>query len=267
MLRSDLVFQSTWRIYLTSAIFELNCPWLSLATATFNDIRSDGVADNNGSWTLKGKSLYKSQGVGRDGNVLRHIAPHKMHAGQAIPWKKQTWLSTRRWGNEQRNGETLAISRANHPLILVVLMLWMLAIPAKAALVNFSNCLDPLQFNSTPLLDTTPNSSILLQWYPVALSATFDMTAPFFNLNLTSYGNVTGQATVGTLPSQNDTGFWNGNETLGKIDDLNNVTLLRTTLFSRFNVLSYTPWKADPAPFCETLLGNTHCPIAPVFNA
>ena len=208
--------------------------------------------------------------VGGDGDVLRDSALHRMHLGQIMPRGGQTRLSAWPLKKNKCNGKESAILRSPRPLILIALTLLMLATSTEAALINFSNCLDPLKYSPTPLSDTDPDPShkVLLQWFPEALSATFNLTAPYYNLNLTSFGNVTGQATDGTLQPGNNTDFWSSNQTLGKIDDLNNVTLLRTTLFSRFNVLSYTPWKADPAPFCESLFNNTtRCPLAPIFNA
>ena len=206
--------------------------------------------------------------VGGAEHVHLDIALHKMHLKQAIARRKRMRSITRSSIEKQHTPKALAILRPLHPFIVASLILWMLILPANAVLINFSNCLDPLTYGVTPLEDLGSNASqkVLLQWYPEALSVTYNSVAPFYNLNLTSFGNVTGQATDGTLQPQNDTEFWNGNQTLGKIIDLNNVTFLRTTLFSRFNVLSYTPWKQDPVPFCESLSSDTRCPVAPAFN-
>ena len=128
--------------------------------------------------------------------------------------------------------------------------------PSKAAMVNFQNCLSPNIINAAP--------PIPLQWIPLAVSAVFDASAPSHNLNVTVYGNVTGQATQEALPPSNSSQWGNMSETLGKIVDVDPNKNIRSTIKAAFNVLTYTPYHAPLIPFCEGLINGT-CPLAPVF--
>ena len=85
------------------------------------------------------------------------------------------------------------------------------------------------------------------------------------NLNITVYGNVSGQDTVGDLPKDKGDPRW-GNRTItfGKIPDLSKDKTKWTTLESTFNVLKYTPY-SNTERFCNTTL-HRECPIAPVFD-
>ena len=138
----------------------------------------------------------------------------------------------------------------------ILLLLLATLIPlASAARLDFQNCLSSGTINSTPRR---------LQFTPLHVLTSFDLASSTNKLNVTIYGNVSGQTTTQTLPPPTSQQWSNPNFTLGKIVDLSDVNNKYTTLFSRFNVLSYTPWAAAPARFC---LASIHgqCPISPAF--
>jgi len=139
--------------------------------------------------------------------------------------------------------------------VLFLLTVWTTV--ADAAFVEFTNCLDDSIINSTPRL---------LQFVPLNVSAVFNSTSRR-NLNVTVYGNVTGQATVQAYPPPTDPSWSNPNDTFGKIPDLSASNNKYTTLFARYNVLSYTPYEAEPARFCQEVVGAEQCPLAPAFFA
>jgi len=95
---------------------------------------------------------------------------------------------------------------------------------------------------------------------------TFNTTTPSHSLNVTVYGNVSGLATLEKLPGPNDPQWKNPNDTKGKIIDLSPSNNKFSTLFSKFNVLSYTPYEAPPQRFCNTSI-HGECPLGPAFFA
>ncbi|KAF2138283.1 uncharacterized protein K452DRAFT_290873 [Aplosporella prunicola CBS 121167] len=142
------------------------------------------------------------------------------------------------------------------PLVLLLVLSTLVA-SVGAVFIDFNNCLDPNIIHSEPRQ---------LQFIPHFVSARFNTSDPSHNLNVTIYGNVSGQATQGTLPSPLNTTYWNNpNETFGKIVDLSTSNNKYTTLFSKFQVVTYTPYDAEPSRFCLATV-NTSCPIAPVFE-
>jgi len=141
-------------------------------------------------------------------------------------------------------------------IVLGIITLCALFGPSEAAMVNFQNCLSPNIVSAGP--------PIPLQWIPLAVSAVFNASAPSHNLNVTVYGNITGQATQGQLPPLNSSRWSNVNETLGKIVDVDPNNHLRSVLRAAFNVLTYTPYRAPLTPFCDGIM-NAVCPLAPVF--
>lgn len=155
-------------------------------------------------------------------------------------------------------------SHSRWPGSWIVFRLWVFALgfcflaPACAVFVNFDNCL------STNIRES--KSPMLLQFVPLHVWATFDRTNSTHDLNVTVYGNVSGIATNQPYPAPDDPQWSNPNDTVGKIVDLSPSNDKYTTFFSRFNVLSYTPYNAPATRFCEHVL-NTECPIAPIFNA
>ena len=139
--------------------------------------------------------------------------------------------------------------------ILLLLLSW--SICTNAAFVEFRNCLSSNIINSK-------QPTRLLQFTPLNATATFNRTSQSHNLNVTVYGNVSGKATLEDYPPPDDPSWSNPNETFGKIPDLSASNNKYTTLFSRFSVLSYTPWQANPARFCNAIVQGD-CPLAPAF--
>ncbi|RMZ81910.1 hypothetical protein DV738_g2036, partial [Chaetothyriales sp. CBS 135597] len=138
-------------------------------------------------------------------------------------------------------------------------MLWMAWVrPTGAAFVEFQNCLDSSIINSQPRL---------LQIVPLNVSARFDEKAGHHNLNVTVWGNVTGQATEQDYPPPDDLSWSNPNSTFGKIPDVAVDNNKYTTLFADLSVLSYNPYVADPARFCAALVNGSECPLSPSFYA
>ena len=140
-----------------------------------------------------------------------------------------------------------------HMLELSFMLLMFFVIPSKAAFVGFKDCLSPNVINSDPKQ---------LQFTPLLVWASFNSSASH-NLNVTVYGNVSGQATEQNPPTNPLDPSWNDpNSTLGKIIDVpKNIT----TLTGTFNVLDYTPYEVPATRFCNTTL-HRQCPIAPVFK-
>ena len=143
-------------------------------------------------------------------------------------------------------------------LALTNICLLALSLPSvtDAAFVNFDNCLSDNTINSDPRR---------LQWVPLYLDARFDTDNPTHRMNLTLYGNVTGQTVQGKYPSADDPGWSNPNVTFGKILDVGNDNKY-STLVSDFKILSYEAWDAPSQQFCDTLI-NASCPLGPAFDA
>lgn len=147
------------------------------------------------------------------------------------------------------------IGLRNSPVVLVLLLSLLFTSIAEAAYVEFHNCLDKSIVNSNPRL---------LQFSPLNVSAIFNTTSTFHNLNVTVYGNVSGQATAQAYPAPDDPSWSNPNDTFGKIPDVSESNNKYTTLFAEYNFLSYTPWDASPSRFCESVV-HGECPLAPAF--
>lgn len=127
---------------------------------------------------------------------------------------------------------------------------------ATAASVNFENCMSPNVINSIPLQ---------LQFIPLFVNATFNLSAASHNLNFTVYGNVTGRTHSDPLPGPTDPHWQNSSETEGKIPDYSLDNNKLTTLKSTFDVLDYTPYNSDRSEFCASTV-HVQCPLAPSFN-
>lgn len=143
-------------------------------------------------------------------------------------------------------------------LALTNICLLALSLPTStnAAFVNFGNCLSENTINSNPRR---------LQWVPLFLDARFDTEKPSHGMNLTFYGNVTGQTVQGDYPPPDDPGWTNPNVTFGKIENVGNDNKF-STLMSDFKLLSYEAWDAPSQQFCDTLI-NASCPLGPYFDA
>ncbi|KAL1297955.1 hypothetical protein AAFC00_006465 [Neodothiora populina] len=145
--------------------------------------------------------------------------------------------------------------------MLVRLSVWMMLMllleSATAVFINFDNCLDPNIIISNPLQ---------LQFIPLYVDARFDESAPNHNLNITVYGNVSGQAVVGNYPPATDPSWTNPNDTFGKILDVSPSNNHFSTLFQDFNVLTYSAYDANASQFCQSVVGG-ECPLAPSFSS
>lgn len=135
----------------------------------------------------------------------------------------------------------------------VAAILTLSAACASAAFIPFENCLD------RNVRDTNPRQ---LQFVPLNVSAVFNTTDESHGLNVTVYGTVAGSTSTTLPPPPGDPHWSNPNETLGKIVDVSDFV---TTFFAKFDLLSYTPYKADPSPFCKKLV-HGECPLGPAFG-
>ncbi|KAK2804503.1 hypothetical protein FQN50_006578 [Emmonsiellopsis sp. PD_5] len=141
-------------------------------------------------------------------------------------------------------------------MVLLISFLFALTIPSvDAGFVEFENCLPPSTIQSDP---------VQLQFKPMFVWASLDTASKDRNLTVTVYGNVTGIATQEPYPLPDDPRWSDPNETLGKIVNVDTENNNFSTLFTRFEVLSYTPYIAAPAKFCESVVQG-ECPLGPVF--
>jgi hypothetical protein len=140
---------------------------------------------------------------------------------------------------------------------ITLLCLFAFISPTTAALIDFNNCLPTSILKSDPLQ---------LQFIPLDVSATYNLSDPLHPLNVTIYGNVSGTTDGSTYSySPSDPRWTNSSSTYGKIWDLGTTTNKYTTLLTDFDVLSYVPWH-NGTPFCSTV-NQGECPLGPVFNA
>ena len=152
-----------------------------------------------------------------------------------------------------------AFLRGAPPALLLFLFLALALlspISVHAAFINFDNCLDTSIVHSNPLR---------LQFTPLWFDARFDPTTPSHNLNVTIYGNVSGQQVEGRYPPPDDPAWSDPDNTFGKIVDVgtgNNYS----TLLADFKVLKYDAYNARATRFCSSLVNGT-CPLGPAFGA
>lgn len=162
---------------------------------------------------------------------------------------------TRPYGRRRHSHTTSMSFFANFTAIL--LFFATVSSPAAAAFLEFDNCLSDSIKRSSPLE---------LQWIPLYVDVHFARTNAGRNLNVTVYGNVSGQAVQGTYPPPNSPDWTNPNVTFGKIVNSSQANNKFTTLFNQFDFLSYTPYDAAPSPFYLSTI-NVSVPIAPAFSA
>jgi hypothetical protein len=129
---------------------------------------------------------------------------------------------------------------------------------SNAVFVNFDNCLDPSYRDSA-----NPKR---LQFTPLHVWASFNTSAPSHHLNITIWGNVSGQAVSGAYPPPDDPTWSNANNSFGKIVNLDQQNNRYTTLFTNYKVLTYTAHNENATEFCRTVIGE-QCPITPAFDA
>ncbi|KAF2875930.1 hypothetical protein BDV95DRAFT_463221, partial [Massariosphaeria phaeospora] len=142
-------------------------------------------------------------------------------------------------------------------LLLALLALITFLPLSNAVFINFEDCLDPTYRNA--------EDPRRLQFTPMHVWAHFNTSAPSHNLNVTVYGNVSGQSTLGEYPEW-DSPKWNDpKDEFGKITDANKANNKLTTLFSSFKVLTYTAFNSEALQLCNFTV-NTTCPITPAFR-
>lgn len=161
----------------------------------------------------------------------------------------------------RRRPGTMPLARVL-PAVLFYLVLALLIPRTDAVFINFESC------SSKLILD---GGIPYLQFTPMYVWAAFDTHQPTHNLNVTVYGNVSGQSDRGTLPPPGNASWNDPKEALfGKIINLDPSTNLYSTLFSNFRTLTYSSWTPIGVPFCWHTLNQTaasHCPIGPAFEA
>lgn len=138
-------------------------------------------------------------------------------------------------------------------------LLWMQA--ASAVLIPYENCLPDDYIWSAHVENQNETQ---LQWVPLFVDAKFDLESPNHTLLVTVWGNVTGRVGSGVLPDWNSTDWDNSTLALdGKILNQPDGANL-TTLHSKVDVATYTPYSSDKN-FCDNV-NNGSCPLGPVFS-
>nr|POE62980.1 putative membrane protein [Quercus suber] len=137
--------------------------------------------------------------------------------------------------------------------LLALLQLFVAHGPLVAAVfIPFDNCIPEGIAHSSPLQ---------LQFTPLYFDAKFDTARASHNLDITIYGNVSGQQVTGDYPPPDSPQWDDPTNTFGKIA---NTTGNITTLSTNFKVLDYEAWTAATV-FCDTLVNGT-CPLGPSFT-
>jgi ML-like domain len=196
-----------------------------------------------------------------DGGFGRGLACRTKVAWWLEPSRTLCWDKQRLRGDGHLRGSRFrqrpwfTLPAVTTQLSLVAFLIILLAGPIVGVFIKFDNCLDKSTIESEP-----PK----LQFIPLHFYADFSNSGHSHTLNLTVYGNVSGSANQAPLPSPTDP-MWNDpNNTLGKIVDVDPVTNIGTTLSTRVNVLSYTPYY-NRTFFCSQLVSGS-CPIGPVWS-
>ncbi|OAL45788.1 hypothetical protein IQ07DRAFT_519039 [Pyrenochaeta sp. DS3sAY3a] len=145
------------------------------------------------------------------------------------------------------------------PIVLFLFAFASLLSPAGAAFINFDDCLQRLYFQDA-------NKTSFLQFTPMHVWASFNTTAPNRPLNITIYGNVSGQTAPGPYPIPSDDNWTNMNKTIGKITNVDRDNNKFSTLFTNIKVLTYTAWNSPPNEFCQSIANGDSCPLGPAFD-
>lgn len=120
-----------------------------------------------------------------------------------------------------------------------MVLLAFLSSSTYAVLLEFENC-----------LDMTIIDSEQLQFIPLNVSATLNMTNSLYPLDIIVYGNVSG-----TAP---------GNSSETKIIDLDVANNNYSTLKTSIQVASFIPY-SEPTRFCDSITQG-ECPLGPQFD-
>ncbi|KAF2404385.1 hypothetical protein EJ06DRAFT_469410, partial [Trichodelitschia bisporula] len=163
---------------------------------------------------------------------------------------------------QERHGGRRAYSQApgrlrNSTWSSVLLPLFLLALLSRtteAVYVAFENCLDRKYLT----LEPKP-----LQFVPYFVNAKFNNTDEKHNLNITIYGNVTGNNDA-PYRAPSDPRWKNDNDTYGKI--VGATKHHYTTLFTNVDVLTYSSWDAPASSFCNATRSDDDCPWGPLFD-
>lgn len=186
--------------------------------------------------------MYDSAEIELDESPFRKTSrPRRsgFHSTQGRPWRD---TSKRRWSSVW--------------WIWIVLICLTFASPTAAVLLDFDNCLSKTILESDPLQ---------LQFVPTNVSVIFDLTNPLHPLNVTVYGNVSGTVSrTANYPAPDSSDWTNPNWTDGKIEDISTSNNKYSTLFTEFNVLSFTPFN-NASRFRDSVTQGTF-PLVPVFN-
>ncbi|KAF2678837.1 hypothetical protein K458DRAFT_422730 [Lentithecium fluviatile CBS 122367] len=149
------------------------------------------------------------------------------------------------------------IGSLSYAFSTLVLFLAIASLPlANAVFINFENCLARNYRNA--------NDPVRLQWTPMHVWASFDTHNPRHHLNVTVYGNVSGQAENGVYPPRNSEDWQDPNKTLGKFLDVSQSNNKYSTLFADFTALTYSSWSSGATRFCNATI-NATCPIGPAW--
>ncbi|SMR41247.1 unnamed protein product [Zymoseptoria tritici ST99CH_1E4] len=140
--------------------------------------------------------------------------------------------------------------------LLLLLLHSLLLLPVHAVFVNFENCLPDSTRNSRPQQ---------LQFTPLFVDATFVNERSTHFLNLTIYGNVSGQQFTGNYPPPSDEQWNNSDVSFGKIVNVGTGNRL-ATLTADYMVLTYTEANNPGERFCDALVRGD-CPLGPAFYA
>lgn len=147
-------------------------------------------------------------------------------------------------------------------LIFTLILVILAALPlADAVFINFDNCLDRSYRTATP---------VRLQFTPYHVWAKFDNLNATHNLNVTIYGNVSGQLSNRSYPAPSDPLWSDPKDPFGKIPVAwqigkpGNPAGVATTLFPTFDALTYSSWDPGALQFCNYTL-NGNCPLGPIF--
>jgi hypothetical protein len=144
--------------------------------------------------------------------------------------------------------------------LLLLSALFVASLPprASAVLLPFDSCTSFAKQNPS-------QSGEPLQYKPLYLDVVYDAASQPHSLNVTVFGNVTGQTLSGSLPPPSDSYWSNPNATNGKITDVGTSGNL-TSLSTRYDVLSFTVAN-NLVRFCGALRDNGSCPLGPTFFA
>ncbi|KAJ5175643.1 uncharacterized protein N7482_001520 [Penicillium canariense] len=195
------------------------------------------------------RTMRKAAGAGLSGpDATKCSRRGQLSMSQGRRWRdtskrRRGWAPRHRWSS----ASTWWVA------LMCLVLSW--ASPATAALLTFDNCL------SKTILESNPPQ---LQYIPLDVAVTFNLSNPLQPLNVTVYGNVSGTADGSTAPAWTDSSWTNQSSTEGKIVDLSSSNNKYSTLITSFDVLGFSAF-SNASRFCQSL-SQGECPLGPVFN-